>query len=490
MPFLSKSTFIKGNQCAKAFYLNKFHKELKDEADVATSSTFERGINIGKLAQQLFPKGEDASPENYYEFEKSVSNTIKLLQDKTKAIYEAGFLFDEVYVALDILVKETSGYTAYEVKSSTDVSDTYILDAALQYYVITNSGIKIKDFYIVHINNEYVKMGSLNVKKLFAQKSIFKEVKELQPYVVKKISELKSVLKMKQIPHADIGPHCSDPYPCDFSGHCWKHIPDYSVFDIANLRSNKKFELYYNGHIKLNKIPKDYSLNEKQWEQINCELKQKNIIQKDKIKDFINELKYPLYHLDFETFQLAIPVYDNSRPYQQMVFQYSLHKQVSKNGKEEHFEFLAETNGLDPRIPFIEKLIKDCGIKGDILVYNIGFERSRLNELAIDFPKYKKNIQNIVDRLKDLMIPFRERWYYMPEMRGSYSIKQVLPALVPKLSYKNLEISNGGMASETFSAMVHGTFHGDITKARKALLEYCKLDTYAMVKILEKLQKV
>ena len=171
-----------------------------------------------------------------------------------------------------------------------------------------------------------------------------------------------------------------------------------------------------------------------------------------------------------------------------MVFQYSLHVQQLEGGELIHFEYLANPNpNEDPRIGFIEQLIKDCGDSGDILVYNLGFEKSKLNDLIEIFPNDSNEIKRIVSRLKDLMIPFQKRWYYTPEMRGSYSIKYVLPALVPELSYQDLEIKEGGTASSTFVQMVNGEFEGDVNKTKLDLLEYCKLDTFAMVKILEKL---
>jgi hypothetical protein len=204
---------------------------------------------------------------------------------------------------------------------------------------------------------------------------------------------------------------------------------------------------------------------------------------------FRTELNYPLYFLDFETIGPAFPIYDGSRPYQQLVFQYSLHVQETSNSELEHREYLADPS-QDPRIGFIEQLIHDCGTSGDILVYNIGFERGKLNDLIDVFPEYSNELRRIVNRLKDLMIPFQQKWYYTPEMRGSYSIKSVLPALAPELSYDDLPIKEGGTASNTFLSMVNGTFEGDVKETRKQLLEYCKLDTYGMVKILAVLKEV
>ena len=196
---------------------------------------------------------------------------------------------------------------------------------------------------------------------------------------------------------------------------------------------------------------------------------------------------YPIYHLDFETFATAVPVFDGSRPYQQLVFQYSLHIE-HQNGDLEHREYLAAADGTDPRIAFIDRMIEDCGTSGSVLVYNRGFESGKIEDLIEFSPKYTLALQGIIDRIVDLMVPFRERWYYTPEMQGSYSIKKVLPALVPELSYDNLDIKGGGVASSTFSQMIQGTFEGDVKETRKHLLAYCKMDTLAMVEILKKLK--
>jgi hypothetical protein len=300
---LSKSTFVKGNQCTKALYLNRFHKELKEEISDSQEAVYAQGTNVGLLAQELFPGGIDLSPEDYTQFGKAVEETKKVLANGETALYEPAFIFDEVLCALDIMVKDKTGWKGYEVKSSTEIKPTFILDSALQYYIITNSGIKLTDFSIVYINNQYEKKGKLDFNQLFNKESILEQILELQPFIKEKIKELKSVLKKKEIPVVDIGEHCSNPYPCDFAGHCWKHVPEYSVFDIANLRSNKKYELYNKGITELKKIPDSFPLSDKQWQQISCEIKNKTVIEKKEIKSFLKELKYPLGFLDFETFQ-------------------------------------------------------------------------------------------------------------------------------------------------------------------------------------------
>ena len=487
---LSKSTFIRGLQCEKSLYLYKHQYRLKDPTPSSLQAVFDQGTNIGLLAQELFPNGADASPENHFKMFESVRKTQKFISQGESIIYEATFLYNNVLAALDILVKDNDGWKAYEVKSSTKVSETYIKDAAIQYHTITNSGVDLKDISIVHINNQYTREGELDIHQLFTIESVYDQVLEFLPRIPNEVRRLKNVIESSEIPNVDIGPHCSDPYDCDFKGTCWKHIPDYSVFNISRLNKDKKFDLYNQGVITLDDIDLNQTdLNPNQVLQVQSEINGTSHIDFEEIGNFTNGLNYPLYFLDFETIGPAVPKYNGSRPYQQLVFQYSLHIQETSNSELEHSEYLADPS-QDPRIGFIEQLIQDCGSRGDILVYNIGFERGKLKDLIDVLPQYSNELRGIVNRLKDLMVPFQQKWYYTPEMRGSYSIKSVLPALVPELSYNDLEIREGGTASNTFLSMVNGTFEGDVEDKRSQLLEYCKLDTYAMVKILEILKSI
>ena len=487
---LSKSTFIRGLQCEKSLYLYKHHYKLKDPIPSSLQVVFDQGTNIGLLAQELFPNGVDASPENHFKMVESVGKTLDFISQGETIIYEATFLYNNVLAALDILVKDDGGWKAYEVKSSTKVSETYIKDAAIQYYTITNSGIDLKDISIVHINNQYTKDGELDIHQLFTIESVYDQVLEFLPRIPNEVRRLKNVIQSSEIPKVDIGPHCSDPYECDFKGTCWKHIPDYSIFNISRLNKDKKFDLYNQGVITLDDIDLSRTdLNPNQVLQVQSEINGSTHIDIEEIRNFTSELNYPLFFLDFETIGPTVPIYDGSRPYQQLVFQYSLHIQETSTSEIQHREYLAEPTE-DPRIGFVEQLIQDCGSIGEILVYNIGFERGKLNDLIDVFPQYSNELCGIINRLKDLMIPFQQKWYYTPEMRGSYSIKSVLPAIVPELSYSDLPIKDGGTASNTFLSMVNGSFEGDVEKTRKQLLEYCELDTFAMVKILDVLNQV
>ena len=485
---LSKSTFIRGLQCEKSLHLYKKHYKLKDPTSPSLQAIFNQGNEIGVLAQSLFKGGVDASPSSHFRMMESVIKTKAFLESGESIIYEATFTYNEVLAALDILVKDSEGWKAYEVKSSTSVSETYIKDAAIQYYTIISSGINLVDISVVHINNQYVLDGDLDIDQLFTIESVKDRVLDYIPEIPSEIKRLKNVVELDSAPNIDIGLHCHEPYDCDFKGTCWKHIPEYSVFDISNLNKKKKFDLYNQGILTLDQIDLDNTtLNSNQKLQVESEVEGKSYINKNEIGNFLHNLNYPLYYLDFETINPGVPKYQGLRPYQNSIFQYSLHVKQSEHSELIHKEFLADPI-KDPRVELIEQLISDCGHSGDILVYNISFERSRLHELIEQFPEHKDPLQCIIERLKDLMIPFQNKWYYTPEMRGSYSIKSVLPALIPELSYNNLNINDGGTASSTFQSMMNGSFKGDELSTRKDLLEYCKLDTYAMVKIIEKLK--
>lgn len=482
---LSKSSFLKGLQCEKQLYLYKYHYDWADDISEGEQAIFDRGHDVGKLAQQLFPNGVNASLNDPMKSLQQVELTKELIDKGEKVIYEAAFQYDDVLVIADILVRDKGNkWKIYEVKSTTEVKDEHIPDASVEYYVLSNSGLNVTDTSMIYINNQYVRKGDLDLTKLFNIASVHELVLEGQKAVEENIERFKEVLKQKKIPDIDIGPYCSNPYDCSFLGHCWDHIPEYSVFNIGNLKSDKKFELYHRGIIKIEDVPEDYPLSNGQRLQVESHISQKSFIDKKAIKDFLNSIAYPLYFLDFETFNPAVPLFDNSRPYQQIPFQYSLHYQESAKSKLEHYEFLAEASG-DPRIPFLENLLGVTEGKGDIIVYNQAFESARLKELAEDFTKYKKQIENRLARIKDLMMPFQKKQYYTPEMKGSYSIKAVLPALVPDLSYDDLEIADGGTASRAFESLYFEEDNKKIKEIREQLINYCGMDTMAMVRIWE-----
>ena len=486
---LSKSTFLKGLQCDKALYLYKHHYNWQDKISEMQQSVFDRGHRVGELAQSLFPNGIDASPSSPRAYAKALDYTRELIEESVDVIYEAAFMYNEVLIYADILVRNGSKWKVYEVKSSTSVSETNINDISVQYYVMSNVGLEIEDISIIFINNEYIRSGVLDINKLFNIESLLPFATENTDWIDEEIFRLKKIVVQNSIPNVDIGLHCYDPYQCSFVGHCWNHIPENSVFDISRMYMTKKFDLYDAGIVSLDDIPEDLILPKSQQLQVSSYKTGETIIDKGPIKEFLSEIEYPLFFIDFESFQPAVPLFDNSKPYQQIPFQYSLHYQKSKESKLEHKEFLAEA-GVEPRIPFIEQLLLDTSSPGKIIVYNKSFEIMILNGIANDYPEYKTEIDHLIERVVDLIIPFQKKWYYSPDMQGSYSIKKVLPSLVPEMSYEGLDISEGGSASIAYETLMDETDMIKIMEIRNNLLEYCKMDTLAMVEIFNKLKNV
>lgn len=304
----------------------------------------------------------------------------------------------------------------------------------------------------MHLNREYVRKGEIEVNKLFVSESVLEPVLKLQSDIPENISMLKQMLDENE-PEIEMGNHCTLPYTCDFYKYCTSQLPLIEEVDII-----------------LNSTPE---------------------IMENEVRNFVEMIQYSICHLDFETIMPAIPMFDESRPYQQIPFQYSIHFQKNNDSEIKHTAYLADNDlHVDPRKNLILQLINETKEAKTIFVYNIVFERTRINEMSRDFPEYSNILQNINERLVDLIIPFRKKYYRTETMEGSSSIKKVLPALCPELSYNDLEIGNGMVASNSFLDMYFCDDDTLIEKTRENLLKYCHLDTLAMVKIFEVLQKV
>jgi|FLOH01.1.fsa_nt_gi hypothetical protein len=482
---LSKSQFIRGLQCHKSLWLYKNQPELRTQADQSKQALYDSGTDVGVLAQGLFPGGEVIQFEGST-FDEKINKTKELINSGVDTIYEATFKFYNILVMVDILHKGSDGWQIYEVKASTGVKEVHENDVSLQYYVLTGSGLEVSSASLVHINNQYVRHGNLEINKLFTIADITETAMEKQGFIQEELEAIRSSIK-GDCPKLDIGPHCSDPYGCDFTDHCWSHIPNYSIFNLSRLYTNKKFELYYKGILSFEDIPIDYPLSQSQRHQVEAELSGNEIINVEGINEFLDQISYPLYFLDFETYQQAIPQFNNLRPYEQIPFQYSLHYIESENGELKHSEFLGK-EGADPRKELAQGLVDSIPNNACIVTYNASFEKRIIGELAEHFSEFATRLTGIRDNIIDLMVPFQNKHLYKKEMKGSYSIKYVLPALVPELSYKDLEISGGGQASETYAKLHLNEDKNKIDEIRENLLEYCKLDTLAMVKILEVLE--
>lgn len=480
---LSKSQYIRGLQCSKSLWLYRNRHELRTLPDAKKQAIFNMGHEVGVVAQNLFPDGVgiNYSPEN---IKKNIHDTKELLDKGAMTIYEAAFVYDGALAYIDILHKGTDGWEIYEVKSSTALKDVYLDDAAYQHFVVSGCDLQISKISIVYINNQYSRHGKIEESELFTIADVTEIALQKRSEIISKIRGLENALKGAE-PNVKISEHCFKPYECDFKQHCWKHIPTPSVFNLSHMRITKKFQLYDKGIVSFEDIPNLSKLSSAQELQVKAELNNEIFINKENIRNFLESIDGKLGFLDFETFTYAIPYFDNQRPYQQVPFQYSLY--ISKNGTLEYFDFLAEP-GEDPRQKLASQLINDVAICDIILVYNIGFEKRIIHELAAMLPNLRQELHSISDRLVDLMKPFQALDYYRKEMAGSYSIKNVLPALLPDFSYQDLEISDGQLAMQAYLQLKDETDECTKEKTMENLRQYCKLDTLAMAKILAKLQ--
>jgi len=507
-PAVSKTLAMKCAQCPKACFLHVNMRGLEADIDSATQNKFDVGNDVGKLAQQLFPGGVEVVADRQ-EIYQALNLTQQYIEDGQKIIYEATAMDDKgLYAKADILTFDGNGWILNEVKSSsnTDIEkklkkakgcaydETHLTDIAVQLRAFEGAGFKINKCNLIVLNSDYVKNGDIDVKQLFSVYDVTDEVSNLDINAL--IEETFKITKSNEEPIIKVGPQCNKPYDCVYKDHCWSSIPKYSIFNVLTKKKAVEAENAIKSY-KIEKLTEGYKPTIGTLKAIDVDMYGKeetrvdtvaHIHKKTKLEEglllHLDELKYPLFYLDYETFMPAIPVFDNSKPYNQIPFQFSLHIQNEPNGEVVHHEFL-HRDKTDPREAFTKKLVELCKGDGSVIVYNQTFEKSRNKDLAEIFPQYADDLMNINDRMWDLMTPFSKRWIYNSKQESSASIKNVLPTYTD-LSYDGMGIANGLEAMIMMENFVNGKLTEDESKKKSAdLQEYCKLDTWAMVKLLE-----
>ena len=491
--YLSKSKYTQVWSCPKAAWLNKNKPEIAP-VDENTRARMQTGIEVGALARGLFGDYVDATvkdPDGHLNLSQMIENTKREMTAGTSVICEASFSHEGLYCAVDLLRKDGSGWAVYEVKSSADPhQDIYIADISYQKYVLEKCGVPVTRVYLVTLNGQYVFDGTLKLQDLFMITDMTSEASGEVSNVPATLKIAECVLNSDHEPAMDLGEACLD---CAFWSYCTKHLPKPNVFDLYRLSKGKKLEYYRKGLISFDALQSSGVIrNDKQRRQMDYALAERGIwIDRKKIQEFLATLSYPLYFLDFESIQPAVPFCVGTKPYAQIPFQYSLHYIETEGGDLLHKEFLAES-GTDPRRDIAEALCRDIPKNVCVTAYNKSFECTRLRELAAAYPYLSPHLTNIADHIIDLLVPFQSGYYYNRAMGGSFSVKSVLPAIYPddpSLDYHNLEgVHNGGEAMSIFPQI---QFMGPAEQqtARQNLLKYCELDTYAMVKIWEELRR-
>lgn len=476
---LSKSRIIAGLQCPKRLYLETHRPELKD--DSGSEMVFAIGNAFGELARDLIPGGLLIEQDN--DLKGALASTeAAMANDSVDTIFEATFSHNSVLFRADILKKEAHGLALTEVKSSTSVKSYHLDDCAVQAWVLKSLGHNVTRINLGHVNNQFVYQGDGNYQGILHEEDITEQVIPRIANVGRWVPEMREILAGEE-PEIEVGPHCSIPYGCPFHDHCWPALPDYPVSNLPG-KGRIVQELLSEGIEDMRDIPEGRLTSDIQ-ERVRRITKAGAEELDPDAADFLNALPYPRYHLDFETAGPTIPVWDGMRPNQQVPFQWSCHIEVDANTIE-HAEFL-DTSGKPPMRPLAEAMIETLGDSGPIFMYT-SFERAVINNLIKFLPDLKKPLLKIIDRLIDLH-PVVKKYYYHPDMLGSWSIKKVLPAMVPELQYSDLDGINDGMAASYAYLEIIDPATGSERKKQleKELLAYCHLDTLAMVKVAQRL---
>jgi hypothetical protein len=480
-PRLSKSKFLSGLQCHKRLYLEIHQPALATPPDASTQAILDMGTEIGVLAQQRFPGGVLVKA-GFRQREAAVAETAGLLQDSTiPAIFEGAFEHDGVLIRVDILERVKTGsmgspsWRLIEVKSSTRVKDVHLDDLSIQSLIVQGAGVTLEGTYLMHINTGYhYDGGTVDLQALFSVENVSEAVTARRMLVPERLAAMKAMLVESQIPVIEPDQHCHSPYECPFWAYCTKDKPERWIYHLPG-KKELVSRLVRQGVTMIDDIPAGTQLTDAQQ-------KVKNNVEwvSSELGPLLRSLSYPIHHLDAETVMLAVPRFPSTRPYQALPVQWSNHIEL-ESGEVLHQEFL-HAEASEPRKRWAEALIESLGNSGSILVYS-AYEAGLIRQLADTFPEFKSAFREIGKRLWDLL-PVIKDHYYHPAFQGSYSIKSVLPAVVPSLGYGDLTIQEGGHAAAEYYRMVFvETDWVERETIREALLRYCARDTLAMVEL-------
>ncbi|MCH2023168.1 MAG: DUF2779 domain-containing protein [Saprospiraceae bacterium] len=480
---LTKTEFIQYLNCPESLWLlkNKPNDYPKEAPSLFLQKLIKEGYEVEEFAKKLFPNGKDLPEKADPDF------TEKQLNTDAKIFFQPSFKTSKnVFARIDVLEKlEDGSFHIYEVKSSTKIKDdqkhNHLKDACFQKYVLQECGYNVSGVSMMHLNKDYIKNGEINAREIIKTKEVSEKIKDLYPMVVKDIEDALHFINRSSINESE----CSCRYNTR-SNHCLsfnyfnKNIPDYSIYEIINIRAKRINELLNMGCNCISDIPSDYNLNSKQKLQVASAKQNTPIIDQASISKSLNELEFPLHFIDYETYTNAIPQVNQFGPQKHLVFQVSIHTMLA-NGDLSHFEWLG--NKMELPTDMLQKMKQFTGLTGTFISWHASFERDRNKEMMAMHPEYKQYLDYINTQMYDLEVLFKEP-YIDYRFRGSSSIKKVLPIICPHLNYNALEVQNGTMAMDTWGRMMlDPDFDESIEHTRKELLEYCKLDTFAMVEL-------
>ena len=491
---ITKSNFIVGHGCQRCFWFKYKGYEDLDLNDEQAQQRLKDGEEVGDQVKEIFPKGVEI-PFLGRDYDEMHRLTLQAIDNGSKVIFEGSFLVDGVFIRVDIMNKSSDGWDIFEVKSSSKMKPIHKEDASIQWHVLNQvKDLELRDMYVITLDKDYQRGEKLKLKNVFKKHLLTEYVESNQAETSKTLLNLKKVAELKSPPKKRISGNPNVKNECAFKAHCWpKDIDNInSVFKLRGMWAKDKFKLYDEGIDVFEKIQDIKSFSKIHQTQIESTLKNITFINKEIIENFISKVSYPISYFDFETYSEPIPSHNGQKPNERVPFQYSLHIQKTPNDSVDtdgsHYEFLANCEE-DPRQMIAESMLNNIPKNGSIITYHKSFEIGVIKDLARFCPDLSSKLLDLNNRILDLKDPFSKGGYYHPEFGGSFSIKQVLPALCKdneKLDYKSLKISNGGMASNAFRELKNKN-HNEIQEIQDDLRKYCWLDTYAMYAIYKKL---
>ena len=475
----SKTKVIAGLQCEKHLHLRVHHPEWATPTESPATVT---GKVVEAHARALFPGGVLVERNNPHR-DPFVFTQALIDNPAIPSLFEAAIQCDDLVVFVDVLTRDGTGWILTEIKAGTSVKDKHIDDVAIQAVALQRAGISIRRYELMHIDNNFIYSGGHDYTGLFVREDITERVQAHTVFIEAQLEPFKVMLKGPQ-PERHLGPYCNNPYPCPYKTYCEAQDAKYPVAYLPNGWRIAQ-QLLAQGIYDIRDIPDDI-LNSETHLWVRRVTRTGRAELKPGAKQLLTKLAYPRYYLDFECIQFAIPIWEGTHPFEQLPFQFSCHIETTPNLLT-HQAFL-DTSGHDPRRAFAEALIAACGDTGPIIVYYQAFEKGVINALIKQFPDLAEHLQAIHARIFDLL-PVLKQHYYHPNMKGSWSIKKVLPCLVPELNYAALgSVQDGIQAQAVYLDIINGNWDETEQEIRRTdLLDYCQLDTLAMVKIVEKI---
>lgn len=496
---LSKSDYMLFLRHPAWLWLKKFEKNKLPPIDDNTQAIFDTGHEFESYAEKLYPDTIRLGFNNYDEYVALPEKTTETLNTGVKTIFQGRFEADGITCIVDVLDRVSNDtFDLIEIKSSSHAKPDHEYDLAFQLAVLTKAGIKVRNIAIIHTNSEYVREGEIDSEKLTEKTDVTGAVRSLTEVTENQIDEAFEILSHKDIP--DTSPRYVN--QIDVPGVKWfeewldiyknlnPNLDPYSIYSLSFPNAKQIGELEDKKINKIADISEELALRSKQLVQIQTTRDNKRILEKEKIKKFLDTFKYPLYFFDYETFSSLIPGFDGLSPYKDYPFQYSLHIIDSPEAEIRHTEYLHQENS-NPMPALLSKLKQDIGDVGTVLSWNMSYEKGCNDRMAHLYPEYKEFLESLNERIMDLMTPFSEMWFFDKDFFGSASIKKVLPVLCPELSYKELTVSDGLNSRRTWTqTFLQGKNQEQKEQIISDLSKYCTLDTFAMVRILEELRKI